>query len=64
MSTSTPSAAPSPIAHRRGAELALAVGGFVIGNGEFAIMGLLPNVAMDLAISIPQAGHVISIYAL
>ncbi|KID01077.2 MFS transporter [Hafnia alvei] len=64
MSTSTPSAAPSPIAHRRGAELALAVGGFGIGTGEFAIMGLLPNVAKDLAISIPQAGHVISIYAL
>lgn len=64
MSTSTPSAAPSPIDHRRGAELALAVGGFGIGTGEFAIMGLLPNVAKDLAISIPQAGHVISIYAL
>lgn len=64
MSTPTPSAAPSPIAHRRGAELALAVGGFGIGTGEFAIMGLLPNVAKDLAISIPQAGHVISIYAL
>jgi DHA1 family inner membrane transport protein len=64
MPTSTPSAAPSPIAHRRGAELALAVGGFGIGTGEFAIMGLLPNVAKDLAISIPQAGHVISIYAL
>lgn len=64
MSTSTPSAAPSPIANRRGAELALAVGGFGIGTGEFAIMGLLPNVAKDLAISIPQAGHVISIYAL
>lgn len=64
MSASTPSAAPSPIAHRRGAELALAVGGFGIGTGEFAIMGLLPNVAKDLAISIPQAGHVISIYAL
>ncbi|MDU7482070.1 MAG: MFS transporter [Hafnia alvei] len=64
MSTSTPSAAPSPIAHRRGVELALAVGGFGIGTGEFAIMGLLPNVAKDLAISIPQAGHVISIYAL
>lgn len=64
MSASTPSAAPSPIAHRCGAELALAVGGFGIGTGEFAIMGLLPNVAKDLAISIPQAGHVISIYAL
>jgi DHA1 family inner membrane transport protein len=46
------------------AELALAIGGFGIGTGEFAIMGLLPNVAGDLGISIPRAGHVISAYAL
>ena len=46
------------------AELALAVGGFGIGTGEFAVMGLLPNLAGDLAISIPTAGHVISAYAL
>ncbi len=45
-------------------ELALAVGGFGIGAGEFAIMGLLPNVADDLHISPPTAGHVISAYAL
>src|ERR1700733_12078391 len=45
-------------------ELALAVGGFGIGAGEFAIMGLLPNVADDLRISTPTAGHVISSYAL
>ena len=46
------------------AELALAVGGFGIGTGEFAIMGLLPNVAGDFGISVPRAGHVISAYAL
>src|SRR5277367_5506224 len=46
------------------AELALAVGGFGIGTGEFAIMGLLPNMAGELGISIPKAGHVISAYAL
>jgi DHA1 family inner membrane transport protein len=46
------------------AELALAVGGFGIGTGEFAMMGLLPNVAGDFGISIPRAGHVISAYAL
>jgi MFS transporter, DHA1 family, inner membrane transport protein len=46
------------------AELSLAVGGFGIGTGEFAIMGLLPNVAGELGISIPKAGHVISAYAL
>ncbi len=46
------------------ATLALAVGGFAIGTGEFAIMGLLPEVARDIGVSIPQAGHVISAYAL
>jgi DHA1 family inner membrane transport protein len=49
---------------RRIAEFALAVGGLGIGVGEFAIMGLLPDLAQDLRISIPQAGHVISAYAL
>ena len=43
---------------------ALALGGFGIGTGEFVIMGLLPNAATDLGISIPQAGHLISAYAL
>jgi DHA1 family inner membrane transport protein len=44
--------------------LAMAVGAFGIGTGEFAIMGLLPNLAGDLGISEPEAGHVISVYAL
>jgi DHA1 family inner membrane transport protein len=44
--------------------LAMAIGSFGIGTGEFAIMGLLPNLAGDLAISEPEAGHVISSYAL
>ncbi|MCX5592596.1 MFS transporter [Alcaligenes endophyticus] len=43
---------------------ALATGGFSIGTGEFVIMGLLPDVATDLKISIPSAGHLISAYAL
>jgi hypothetical protein len=46
------------------AELALAIGGFGIGTGEFVMMGLLPNVAADLGISVPTAGHIISAYAL
>jgi DHA1 family inner membrane transport protein len=46
------------------AVLALGVGGFAIGTGEFVIMGLLPEVARDLGVTIPQAGHVISAYAL
>ncbi len=45
-------------------ELALAMGGFAIGTGEFAIMGLMPDVAQGLGISEPQVGHVISSYAL
>ena len=43
---------------------ALACGGFAIGTGEFAIMGLLPDVARTFAVSTPQAGYVISAYAL
>jgi DHA1 family inner membrane transport protein len=46
------------------AQFALAVGGFGIGTGEFAIMGLLPQVAGDFGVSVPAAGHVISAYAL
>ncbi|MFM0739577.1 MFS transporter [Paraburkholderia xenovorans] len=51
-------------AQTRRALLALGVGGFGIGTGEFVIMGLLPDAARDLSITIPQAGHLISIYAL
>lgn len=65
MSSHAPQATP-PLS--RGAiiliELALALGGFAIGTGEFAIMGLMPNVAQDLGVSEPQVGHVISAYAL
>ncbi|WP_420225068.1 MFS transporter [Pigmentiphaga litoralis] len=46
------------------AALALAIGGFGIGTGEFAIMGLLPNVAEHLQVSAPEVGHLISAYAL
>ncbi len=48
----------------RRALLALAVGGFAIGTGEFVVLGLLPNVASDLRATIPQAGHLVSAYAL
>ncbi len=44
--------------------LALGVGGFAIGTGEFVIMGLLPDVARDTGVDIPQAGGLISAYAL
>ena len=48
----------------RRALLALALGGFGIGTGEFVTLGLLPNVARSLHVSIPQAGNLISAYAL
>ncbi|MFC0141704.1 MFS transporter [Erwinia mallotivora] len=44
--------------------LALALSAFAIGTTEFVIMGLLPEVAADLAVSIPSAGWLISGYAL
>jgi DHA1 family inner membrane transport protein len=44
--------------------MALAVASFGIGTTEFVIMGLLPNVAADLGVSIPQAGMLVSGYAL
>jgi DHA1 family inner membrane transport protein len=43
---------------------ALAMGGFAIGTTEFGTMGLLPYFSSSLGITAPQAGHVISAYAL
>lgn len=47
-----------------GSLLTLAVGTFLLGMAEFVIEGILPDLARDLHISIPMAGHAISIYAL
>lgn len=47
-----------------GSLLVLAVGTFLLGMAEFVIEGILPDLACDLNISIPMAGHAISIYAL
>ncbi|MCU4407211.1 MFS transporter [Acinetobacter junii] len=44
--------------------LALAIGAFAIGTTEFSPMGLLPNIAHDLGVSIPSAGMLITGYAL
>lgn len=41
----------------------LALGGLAIGTTEFVIMGLLPDVAHDINITIPVVGHLISSYA-
>lgn len=44
--------------------LAIGLGSFAIGVGEFISMGLLPEISSSLSITIPQAGHSISAYAL
>lgn len=44
--------------------LALAMASFGIGTTEFVIMGLLPEVAADLGVSIPGAGLLVTGYAL
>ena len=43
---------------------AIAMGGFCIGTTEFVAMGLIQEIAKDLQVSIPDAGHFISAYAL
>lgn len=44
--------------------IALSLGGLTIGITEFVIMGLLPDIALDMRVSIPVAGYLISAYAL
>lgn len=64
--TAQPPAAPAPARPRAPLGLittALIVGGFAIGTTEFVTMGLLPQIAAGLGISIPTAGHTISVYA-
>lgn len=59
--------APEPSgASRRAAwaEVAMGLGGFGIGTGEFVIMGLLPEVAGQIQVSVPTAAYAISAYAL
>ncbi len=44
--------------------LPLTLGGLAIGTTEFVVMGLLPDIAASLSVSIPAAGHFISAYAM
>ncbi|MDO9404723.1 MAG: MFS transporter [Polaromonas sp.] len=44
--------------------LALAAAAFTIGTSEFVIMGLLPEMALDLGVSLSQAGLLVTGYAL
>lgn len=43
---------------------ALTISAFAIGTTEFVIVGLVPTIAEQLAISLPSAGMLVSIYAL
>ncbi len=63
--TTTPGATKETVhaSHFGLAVLALAMGGFAIGTTEFVTMGLLPQVADGVDVSIPTAGHLISAYA-
>jgi DHA1 family inner membrane transport protein len=60
----TPDTRTATARHVSLALFALATGGFAIGTTEFVTMGLLPQIADGVHISIPTAGHVISAYAL
>ncbi|RZA27417.1 MAG: MFS transporter [Proteobacteria bacterium] len=42
----------------------LTLGGFGIGLTEFIAMGLLPELSSTFSVTIPQAGYLISVYAL
>ncbi len=55
---------PASNQHVNLAIFALAIGGFAIGTTEFVTMGLLPQIASGVGITIPAAGHVVSAYAL
>lgn len=44
--------------------IALALGTLGLGMSEFGMMGILPDIANDMKITIPEAGHFISAYAL
>src|ERR1700744_4435236 len=43
---------------------ALAISVFSIGTTEVVMVGLLPTIAGDLSISIPEAGSIVTFYAL
>lgn len=44
--------------------VALAFGTLALGIAEFVMMGILPDVAQSFGVSIPEAGHLISAYAI
>lgn len=66
MSSATQTSTAGPLTSRNLALaiLSLAMGGVGIGVTEFTMMGLLKEVEQGLGISTPEAGHLISAYAL
>lgn len=42
---------------------ALTLSAFAIGTTEFVIVGLVPTIALDLGVSLPSAGLLVSLYA-
>lgn len=56
--------APSPSYSLFWVIFALGLGGFCIGTTEFVAMGLIQEIASNLQVSVPEAGHFISAYAL
>lgn len=62
--TSTQSPADTRTTSSTVSLFALAMGGFAIGTTEFMAMGLLPQIADGVGVSIPTAGNLISAYAL
>lgn len=55
---------PSKQAYMKKGLFALASGTFVLGITEYVMMAILADVALNLHITIPQAGHLISAYAI
>ncbi|NHO33384.1 MFS transporter [Acetobacter fallax] len=65
--TVPPARGTSPIVPPHGVKAAffiLTFGTFVVGTGEFAIMGMLPQFAASLGLSTAAAGYAITAYAL
>ena len=44
--------------------LALGAAAFAIGTSEFVVMGLLPDMALDLGVTLSQAGLLVTGYAM
>jgi DHA1 family chloramphenicol resistance protein-like MFS transporter len=42
----------------------LGMSAFALGTSEFMLSGLLPSIAGDLGVSIPQAGLLVSAFAI